>query len=648
MKTQLMVTMRKSSWQQKYGGDKQQDHAADDDNSLHDWISAVQERANNEASTAAALSETYYEEIVPDSVPADNEAAAIIHKMNQLLDDGFSTASDNNNTDAFDFNEVDFHADTASNINDEQLQMDFNEEDYSKYLQLSSIEEDPVFGSSELTIDIRDEVAVLFRRTNDAKMLKKCFDILVVHAEDSKLLRARVFACWKLITRRSTNSKDQLVRRFRRRSRLRCLRRMLTSWLSITAEKNILLQRAIERRDWRTKSKVFAILHTRYKHVQKLNGIADKFYQSRLKRQLFVGWLASKKTVKSTSPSNTKSTSHLVDEGQGDYKARAAIEDDHEEDVDPSKLSATKCITPEKKVAQLSQPRSQASEKENKQPNNKEGRQLLQPLKPQRKPLRNTGTPKLIKDMHLRKKERERQREILRQRYEQKAIERKNQLRQEQLRREEIELRVQREYIENKAAEEHKKQIAAARYKQANRLAVLHYRLSLQRRLLLQWTKIFKIKSFNERKAIMAWRDTLLEKCWQSWIIYTAEEQAKRKALELKNEISADVFNRRRLLAKSFASLEEHCHYTQSLIQEAQQKFATHKQRLIINKWLRVTVKALKTRRKREKKAAKHGRRILLLRVMQYWQVGVQICKKEHEVDMLVKAKWEEVEKWLE
>ena len=129
--------------------------------------------------------------------------------------------------------------------------------------------------------------------------------------------------------------------------------------------------------------------------------------------------------------------------------------------------------------------------------------------------------------------------------------------------------------------------------------------------------------------------------------MYTAEQKAKRKALELKQEISSDVFNRRRLLAKSFASLEEHCHYTQSLIQEAQERFAALKQRRILKMWLRVTFKAQKTRRKREKKATKNGRRLLLLRVIQYWQVGVQICKKEHEVDMLVKAKWKEVEQWL-
>ena len=639
----------RTAWQQKYGGNKQQDHAADDD-SLRDWISAVQDRANAEASTAV-VPDTYYEEIVPESVPADNEAAAIINEMNKLLDDGLSTTSDNNNNlNAFDFNEVNFNDDTTFNINDEQLQIDFDNEDYSKYLQLSSIDEDPVFSSSELTIDIRDEVAVLFRRTNDAKMMKKCFDILVVHAKDSKLLRARVLSCWKLITRRNNNTKDQLVRRFRRRPRLRCLRRILKSWLSLSTEKYILLQRAIERRVSRTKSKVFAILHARSKHAQKLNGSADLFYQSRLKRQLFIGWLASTKKVDSTSPSNGNiDSNHKESELEGDYKARGVIiEDDHEDEDTQTK--PTTCITPEKKmVTQLSPQRSDicTTDKENKQPNNKQDRQLLQRLKPQRKPLRNTGTPKLIKDMHERKKNRERQREILRQRYDQKAVERKQLLQQEQLRREEIELRVQREYLQNKAAEEHKKKVAAARYKQANRLAVLHYRMSIQRRMLLQWKKIFKIKSFNERKAIMAWRDTVLEKSWQNWILFTAEQKREQKALELKHEISADVFNRRRLLAKSFASLEEHCHYTQSLIQEAQKRFATHKQRRILKMWLRVTFKAQKTRRKREKKATKHGRRLLLLRVMQYWQVGVQICKKEHEVDILVKAKWKEVEQWL-
>ena len=57
------------------------------------------------------------------------------------------------------------------------------------------------------------------------------------------------------------------------------------------------------------------------------------------------------------------------------------------------------------------------------------------------------------------------------------------------------EMKVQDEFIQRKAAEEHGKKIASARWKQACRLAALHYSMSLQKRMLLQWEKIFQIIS---------------------------------------------------------------------------------------------------------------------------------------------------------
>ena len=109
-----------------------------------------------------------------------------------------------------------------------------------------------------------------------------------------------------------------------------------------------------------------------------------------------------------------------------------------------------------------------------------------------------------------------------------------------------------------------------------------------------------------------------------------------------------DEFNKRRLLAKSFAGIEEHCMYTKSLLVDCQRRISTVRRRCIVTKWYHITMKAKKSRSVKEKKATKNGHRLLLLRAVQSWRSGVTICQKEREVDMLVAEKLKEVEKWLE
>jgi len=55
----------------------------------------------------------------------------------------------------------------------------------------------------------------------------------------------------------------------------------------------------------------------------------------------------------------------------------------------------------------------------------------------------------------------------------------------------------------------------------------------------------------------------------------------------------------------------------------------------------------MRDRLAKEKKAKTNGTRLLLLRAMESWQSGVRLCEEEHEMNLLVEAKWEQVNKWL-
>ena len=492
-----------SQWQQKYGKTSEKkapsidDELDQDADNLADWIESVQQRAHEEAAAATVPDAIFMSDILE---PTDKEAADVIENMNKLLDDGLSSCSINDNNDDI-FNNVDFHH-ADLDVEQEQQIIDFDNEDFSKYLQLPSIEDDPIVQGT-LSIDIREEVAILFRRSHDEHIVKKCFDCLVEHAKDSKLVRARVFCAWKRITKQANDSKDQFVRRFQRRHRLRCMRRVLNSWLLISNERCIMLQRVADKQVLRTKSNVYTAWRRQFelerteRHTKRCNVAADDFCRLRLKQSFFVKWRLAVKRRKSDDCTKLKLSK--VSTEQQDTNNCALIIPDEEDTPIKRPTQSTIYITPEKGKKALDLQRSECVDKENQKPN-RINNKLLQPLKPQRKPLRNPTTPKLVKEMDQRKKEREKQREILRHRYEQKAIEKKRQLEEEKLRKEENETKVANEYKQRKAEEELRKVVTAARWKQACRLSILHYRMSLQKRVLQQWKKIFKIKSFNERK----------------------------------------------------------------------------------------------------------------------------------------------------
>lgn len=144
-------------------------------------------------------------------------------------------------------------------------------------------------------------------------------------------------------------------------------------------------------------------------------------------------------------------------------------------------------------------------DKENQQPNMKINDDLLSPnAKPRKpKPMKIPQTPKLLVQMEKRQKEREMRREVLRSRYEQAVMEKKRRQEEELRKTEAEELRVHQEYMARKAEEAKQKKLVAERWKHACRLAVLHYKMSVMKRMFRQWKRIFEVIAFNERKVNM-------------------------------------------------------------------------------------------------------------------------------------------------
>ena len=108
-----------------------------------------------------------------------------------------------------------------------------------------------------------------------------------------------------------------------------------------------------------------------------------------------------------------------------------------------------------------------------------------------------------------------------------------------------------------------------------------------------------------------------------------------------------DDFNEKRLLSKAFASLEEYGNYSRALVDEGQHRVSVIQLRSMLGKWHFVTSRVKRERSLRESKAQKHGKKLLVLRAIHSWQLGVSYCKEEREMDTKIQAKWSEVNKWL-
>ena len=498
---------RPSQWREKYGSKpcttkNQCGHEVE--SSLTDWIATVRENANKENKVPGA----YFASLVTDSVPADEDAVDVISQMNKLLDGDDGLSCRHINVDLHDF---DFHQNSDFDCAD-----DFDTE-FTSYLQASSIQAERRVNSAPLISPhgeafSGESMAILFRRSHDEKFTRKCLDCLLSITKENKMLRGRVFSSWKRIAKEAKDADDILVRRFQRRHRLRHTRRLFSSWLNVGAISHEILKRAVQIRVLQISHKVFIAWSKwsrlsrrkksrRAEDIQRMD-MASNIHSTKLKRSFFVGWLGSKRENNSEVKSRkVESSPHEVKETR-----RIAIVEE-----DDSSAGIGQTVTPKRTVPPAMSEARDTSEpevkhttecfdgKENQPIRTKESNMFI-PLNPQRRKMKIPSTPNLVLRMNQRKEERERGREVLRQRYERKAIEKHQRLEEQRLQREESETKVQREFVQRKTIEEQRKRMATERQKRACRLAALHYQICLQKRMLLQWKNVFQIQDFQVRK----------------------------------------------------------------------------------------------------------------------------------------------------
>ena len=465
---------RPSQWREKYGV-----RATVEQSQIgHVLLCTDEEEVQDFTDREALVPRAYFEALTTDFTPADEDAFDVISEMKKLLDGVLPSRCI-----SVDFRDVGLHENSGLDFQapsiDAQLKV--------KSANLIAPHEEAFSGES---------MAILFRRSHDEKFTRKCFLSLLSHSREVKLLRNRAFFGWKRIARDANDTDNVLIRRFQRRHRLRHIRRLFSSWLKVRAISHDLLKRAAQIHALRMSHRgliAWSRLSRRKKsrrveHSRRIN-MAKNIRDTKLKHSFFVRWL------RYTGGNNDKLKSSFSDE----VKACSVVILE-EDDSRPTSIGQN--VTPEKNVL-LDVPKTVQHTKfvdgNENQPKRTKKNNLL-PLKHQR---RNTGipsTPNLVLKMKQRKEEREKGRELLRQRYEQKAIEKQQRLEEERIRREEAETKVQREYVRHKTLEEQRKKMATERWKRACRLAALHFQMSLQKRMLLQWKHLFRVRDFHERK----------------------------------------------------------------------------------------------------------------------------------------------------
>jgi len=487
--------VRPSQWREKYGSTpcttkNQCGHEVK--SSLTDWIATVRVNADKETKVFASL--------VSNSAPADEDAVDVISQMKKLLDGDDVLSCRHINIDLHDF---DFHQNSDFDCAD-----DFDTK-FTSYFQASSMQAERQVNSA-LLIDPHEEafsgesMAILFRRSHDEKITRKCFDCLLSITKENKLLRGRVFSSWKRIAKEAKDADDVLVRRFQRRHRLRHTRCLFSSWLNEGAVSHELLKRTAQIRVLRISHKVFiawskwSMLSRRKKRMD----MASNIHSTRLKRSFFVRWLTSKRKYNyEVNSRKVESSPHEV------KKTRSTIiveEDDSSSDigqtVTPERIAPSAMSEARDTLEPLVKQTTECVYGKKNQPMRTKGSNLLIPLNSQRRKIGIPSTPNLVLKMNQRKEEREKGRGVLRQIYEQKAIEKQKRLEEQRLQREEAETKVQREFVQRKTTEEQRKKMATEHQKRACRLAALHYQMSLQKHTLLQWKQVFQIQDFQERK----------------------------------------------------------------------------------------------------------------------------------------------------
>lgn len=445
---------RPSLWKSKYGS-----RSVSKDPTLTqilDTFLPKQPKINNVSSLASEPPGSYFESITIDCMSIEQDAVNVISQMNSLL----VGQNINGLDDDIEYNITTFFQ--APELHNQQLLTP----SYAPVFSVNDTanQEDDFSGEA---------IAILFRRSHDDTHIKKCFGCIRALTRANKQLRCQVFSKWKRIANDAKETDDVIIRRFHRRHRLRLLRSLFSSWFKVmeTCASDDFEQRA------------------------------TKHYNLQTKRNVLLSWcMQSRRLMLRRAEMNQAFVSLLVikrENGNNLNKDECCPKIM----VDRSPFIVEEYQTGDGKI--VTSDKNSSSEQLNTNCQEDDIVDLLIPVRSQRQkattslPITN---PNHLLRMKRRKEDRDKRREMLRQRYEQKAIERKQQQEEDRRKKEDAETRVQREYFASKVTAEQEKKLATARWKRAWHLADLHYQRSLQQRLFKQFRQILQIQSFNHRK----------------------------------------------------------------------------------------------------------------------------------------------------
>ena len=473
-----------SLWQTKYGS---RSVNSDPSTQILDTFLPRQQKLGGVPSLATEPPGSYFESITIDYTSIEQDAVDVISQMNSLLDGKYEATHLSRSVNIFDQEVV------GQNINGLDDDIEYNNASFLQApdlhnLQLLTPSFAPVVSVNDTANQEEDfsgeAMAILsFRRSHDETHLKKCIGCLRALTKANKLLRCQVFSSWKRISNDAKETDDAISRRFQRRQGTRHRRTVFSSWLQVIdkCDSEELERRAIVHHSLQTKRNVF-VSWCRQSQQMKSRRLEQVANIRRKKMKLaFIGWLL----IKRKNGNNSTKDESCPKEDKVDCSPFI---------VEEYQTGTGKMVTSDKhSSSEQLNPNCQEDDIDN----------LLIPVRSQRQkattnlPITN---PNHLLKMNQRKEDRDKRREMLRQRYEQKAIERKQQQEEDRRKKEDAETRVQREYLASKVTAEQEKKLATARWKRAWHLAVLHYQRSLQQRLFKQFRQILQIQSFNHRK----------------------------------------------------------------------------------------------------------------------------------------------------
>ena len=575
-----------SIWQQRYSSTNRKEDA-----SISNWIEEVQRLADDDADN-----DTYD----VSGIPSDNDVADVIRRMENLLNSTHDLSV------SFNFDDYNFD----DNLDDDSM------------LQQPSLD---------------DQIVESIRIQSTDKLKKKIFDELRKYCKSEKKrlgwvskliskqqrmkLQSKHFLTWKSINRmvrmketmlackvgRATSTKFRrafkdwkrimLMRREQLsrvdyRLRRRIYRRTFSVLMQNKESNRIQMERAREIFERRRKVEVLSSWRTVVSRHRKLVQRAERHRVARVLRQCFIAWISFRKVRKSACHGGKEN-----------------------------------CINAKHGM-----------------PNNEDD-VLLIPLRESRRRVpRGNSTPESITNMHRRNEERLQRKEILRSRKDKIANERNKSLRKERLSREQRELRIHTEYMQKKKMEKEQKELEIRRRKEANRLAVLHYKFSLQKRYLLQWKRIFGIIGWNQRKADLFFRDSTYEITFFSWYRFSKNRALR---LEKRHHLAVEYYETS-LLANAFASLEENVSHSHHLYNNAVCRISLFRKRIVLKKWHNKVMLLVKERVALEAKAILLHRIFILRRALNAWKLCVKISREDKRVEKLVDEKYVAMMQWLE